>query len=181
MMHRIKFQQILELMNSYDPHDRLVAQYVSLKRWYESLKLYNTRVEADLITRSASFKEESKIPNSFCRDMQMHIGHLLHDIELAAVIEDVDLEDAVWYLIEHADAERSEAAERYDKPVDENSDEREFDIISLEETIRLFEVCRMPGPDIRCEDCKLRDAGCGMALDKNALNYLKEYGKLKKL
>ena len=95
MIHGIKVDMLAELMKSDSGPDRLVAEYIRLKQWYESIKEFNNRVEAGKRLERPVITPDTKIPYELSRELQSNIGRLLHTIEVAAVIEDIDLEDAI--------------------------------------------------------------------------------------
>lgn len=102
MIHRIKIDTLAELMQSEDGSERLIAEYIRLKQWYESIKKFNNKVEAGKRLERPVITPDTKIPYELSRELQSDIGHLLHTIEVAAVIEDIDLEDTINYYIQKA-------------------------------------------------------------------------------
>jgi hypothetical protein len=103
-MARLELMDTVELMGSSDYRDRFVAEYIQLKIRYEKLKAFNTKIEAACRTQNAE-EPEKKVPMpthdcpaSLLREQQAEMGQLLHIFEVRAVIEDIDLTDAMMYL-----------------------------------------------------------------------------------
>ena len=102
-MARLELMDTVELMGSSDYRDRFVAEYIQLKIRYEKLKAFNTKIEA--ARRTASLDEGVQVaepkhdcPASLLREQQAAMGEYLHLLEVRAVIEDIDLTDAMMYL-----------------------------------------------------------------------------------
>ncbi len=130
-MARLELMDTVELMGSSDYRDRFVAEYIQLKIRYEKLKAFNTKIEAACRTQNAE-KPEKKVtmpthdcPPSLLREQQAEMGQLLHILEVRAVIEDIDLTDAMMYL---EDREKKKATEE----TEDSTKDPEFKI-SLEE------------------------------------------------
>jgi hypothetical protein len=105
MIHRIKVDTLAELMQSEDYRDRFVAEYIQLKQRYEKLKTFNTKIEAAVRTAHLDNGVDEPLhdcPAGLLREQQAAMGEYLHLLEVRAVIEDIDLEDAIDYYIEKA-------------------------------------------------------------------------------
>ena len=89
-------------MNSSDYRDRFVAEYIQTKIRYEKLKAFCDKIEAARVTKDTEVKavEEPKhdCPLHLLRSQQRAMGEYLHILELRAIIEDVDLADAMMYM-----------------------------------------------------------------------------------
>jgi hypothetical protein len=103
-MARLELMDTVELMGSSDYRDRFAAEYIQTKIRYEKLKAFNTKIEAACRTQNAE-EPEKKVPMpthdcpaSLLREQQAEMGEYLHLLEVRAVIEDIDLEDAMMYL-----------------------------------------------------------------------------------
>ncbi len=102
MIHRIKLEHLVELMESENYRDRFVAEYIQMKQRYEKLKRFNTKIEAATRTRHLDNGVDEPIhdcPAGLLREQQAAMGEYLHLLEVRAVIEDIDLEDAIRYYI----------------------------------------------------------------------------------
>lgn len=100
MIHRIKVDTLAELMQSENYQDRFVAEYIQLKQRYEKLKHFNTKIEAATRTQHLDNGVDEPLhdcPAGLLREQQAAMGEYLHLLEVRAVIEDVDLEDAINY------------------------------------------------------------------------------------
>ena len=73
-----------KLMESIDYKDRFKAEYYQTKIRYEKLKKLNTKIEAGQLVVHGR-------PEYILRDQQKHMGEYLHDLELRAEIEGVEL------------------------------------------------------------------------------------------
>ena len=92
-------EQTAKLMNSSDYKERFIAEYWQTKIRYERLKKFNTAVEAATVTNSQHTYRVMEVPTHDCPDSmlkhQQHImGEYLHVLELRAVIEGINLEEA---------------------------------------------------------------------------------------
>lgn len=202
----IKFDDIVKMMGSCDGRDRLIAEYIRLKQWYESIKVFNNKVEAGRYFERPVITPDTKIPYELSRELQSNIGHLLHAIEVAAVIEDIDLEDAINYYIKKAlDAEREchgftacecKTAEEIERentccqkdcapPCEEgiygpSEEDLPEGILSLEETVEVCERCLFPGEGTdTCSDCIIKDRCGDMVRDRSLIYHLKKYAEHK--
>lgn len=110
MIHRIKFEHLVELMQSENYQDRFVAEYIQLKQRYEKLKHFNTKIEAATRTQHLDNGVEEPLhdcPAGLLREQQAAMGEYLHLLEVRAVIEHIDLEsDIRYYIYKTLDAER---------------------------------------------------------------------------
>lgn len=92
-------EQTAKLMNSSDYKERFLAEYWQLKIRYERLKKFNTAIEAADVTNSQHPYRVMEVPAHDCPESmlkhQQHImGEYLHTLELRAVIEGINLEEA---------------------------------------------------------------------------------------
>ena len=102
MINRIKLEHLVELMESENYRDRFVAEYIQLKQRHEKLKRFNTKIEAAIRTIDLDNGVDEPIhdcPAELLREQQAAMGEHLHLLEVRAVIEDIDLEEAISYLI----------------------------------------------------------------------------------
>lgn len=200
MINKIKLEHLVVLMKSNDNTDRLAAEYIRLKQWYESLKLYNTRVEAAMRADKIVVKEsESRIPDSVSREMQSALGEVLHLIELFAIYEDINLADCQQYLEDKAtfdpckfgyDPEECERTVKCDPDSDDGKvtdyvqkENLPEEVMSLEDTLRALEYCDMyfDGDDSACAKCPCQSEHnpgfCGgfEKMNKSALYHLQRY------
>lgn len=103
MINKIQLADLTELMASSDYRDRFVAEYIQLKQRHEKLKTFNTKIEAATRTRGLDNGVDEPIhdcPAGLLREQQAAMGEYLHILEVRAVIEDIDLNDAVRYFVE---------------------------------------------------------------------------------
>ena len=111
MIHRIKLEHLVELMQSESYQDRFVAEYIQTKQRHEKLKRFNTKIEAATRTQHLDNGVDEPLhdcPAGLLREQQAAMGEYLHLLEVRAVIEDIDLEDAIMHLIKRSEAESSE-------------------------------------------------------------------------
>lgn len=208
MIHRIKIDTLAELMQSEDYRDRFVAEYIQLKQRYEKLKNFNTKIEAATRTQHLDNGVDEPLhdcPAGLLREQQAAMGEYLHLLEVRAVIEDIDLEDAIRYYIYKAlKAEReyhgftscecrtAEEIEREASSVTcgdtfyapgEGTEELPEGVMSLEDTLKAFEYCDMycDGSEGVCKKCPNRSSEnpdeCGgiTPLMKSGLYHLQRY------
>lgn len=100
MIHRIKVDTLAKLMQSENYQDRFVAEYIQLKQRYEKLKHFNTKIEAATRTQHLDNGVDEPLhdcPAGLLCEQQAAMGEYLHLLEVRAVIEDIDLEDAINY------------------------------------------------------------------------------------
>ena len=105
MIHRIKLEHLVELMQSEHYQDRFVAEYIQTKQRHEKLKRFNTRIEAATRTQHLDNGVDEPLhdcPAGLLREQQAAMGEYLHLLEVRAVTEDIDLEDAINYYIQKA-------------------------------------------------------------------------------
>ena len=105
MIHRIKVDTLAELMQSENYQDRFVAEYIQTKQRHEKLKRFNTKIEAATRTQHLDNGVDEPLhdcPAGLLREQQAALGEYLHLLEVRAVIEDIDLEDAINYYIQKA-------------------------------------------------------------------------------
>ena len=105
MIHRIKLEHLVELMQSENYQDRFVAEYIQTKQRLEKLKHFNTKIEAATRTQHLDNGVDEPLhdcPAGLLREQQAAMGEYLHLLEVRAVIEDIDLEDAINYYIQKA-------------------------------------------------------------------------------
>ena len=102
----------VELMNSKDYHDRFVAEYIQTALRYEKLRAFNTRIET--MEDYDHGEVEHDCPLELLKEQQRVMGDLLHILEIRAVIEDIDLADAIAWLArkrQNAEGKAQNAAE----------------------------------------------------------------------
>ena len=92
-------EQTTKLMNSSDYKERFIAEYWQTKIRYERLKKFNTAIEAADVVNSQHIYRVMEVPAHDCPESmlkhQQHImGEYLHTLELRAVIEGINLEEA---------------------------------------------------------------------------------------
>lgn len=107
MLNRLQLIDTAELMCSGDYRDRFVAEYIQTKIRYEKLKAFNTKIEAAVRTSASDspFPEpKHDCPAGLLREQQAAMGEYLHILEVRALIEDIDLEEAIRHLSEKASA-----------------------------------------------------------------------------
>ena len=98
---RLNLSDTISLMNSKDYRDRFVAEYIQTKIRYDRLKAFCNRIEAAKLDPELT-EPKHDCPYKLLRKQQSVMGEYLHQLELRAVIEDIDLEDAVQYVEEQA-------------------------------------------------------------------------------
>lgn len=190
MINRIKLEHLVELMGSENYRDRFVAEYIQTRQRWEKLKRFNTKIEAAVRTSGLDNGVDEPIhdcPAGLLREQQAAIGEYLHLLEVRAVIEDIDLQDAINYYIQKAliaergyhgftACEAGGAVEALPEGV-----------MSLSDTLKAFEYCDMycDGTEGVCKKCPNRSAEdpdeCGgiTPLIKSGLYYLQKYANSK--
>ena len=103
-------------MNSYDYKDRFIAEYWQTKIRYEKLKNFCNKIEAAQLVSNPGPQHDC--PLHLLREQQRVMGEYLHILELRAVIENVCLEEDIFYrkiasvsVTESETKERSESVE----------------------------------------------------------------------
>ena len=96
-----------EAMVSHDYRQRFAAEYIQTKVRYERLKAFCDKIEAAFVVSSSGSLKKIEEPKHDCpihilRDQQRVMGEYLHILELRAIIEDVDLEEAVSTMLGEA-------------------------------------------------------------------------------
>ncbi len=188
MIHRIKLEHLVELMESENYRDRFVAEYIQLKQRHEKLKRFNTKIEAATRTQHLDNGVDEPLhdcPAGLLREQQAAMGEYLHLLEVRAVIEDIDLEDAIKYYIYKALKAESEyhgfTACEAGGAVEALPEE----VMSLEDTLKTFEYCDMycDGSEGVCSKCPNRNSEdsteCGgiTPIIRSALYHLQKYAK----
>lgn len=79
----------VDLMQSDNYKNRMIAEYHQTKIRYEKLKDLCNRIEAARLTNAEAPKHES--PFDMLRDQQMAMSDYLHVLEVRAIIEGVEL------------------------------------------------------------------------------------------
>ena len=109
-----------KLMKGGDYRDRFVAEYIQLAIRYERLKAFNTRISAANLTLGE--KREIEMPTHDCpsdllTEQQSVMGNLLRILETRAVIEDIDLADAIASIACEKIADRFRKKDKHTKSV----------------------------------------------------------------
>lgn len=87
-----KLKDTVEMMQSEDYKERFKAEYWQTKIRYERLKKITTIMEAEqAVGRSYLMGAEPTCDYATLRTQQTHMGEYLHDLEVRAVIEGIDL------------------------------------------------------------------------------------------
>ena len=201
MITKISNTVIAELAASSSYKERMIAEYVLLKQKYEKLKVFNTKIEAagEMAFRASSNTvpmPKHDFHKELLRRQQHAMGEYLHILEVRAVIEGIDLKEAVEALARESIRRASEC-----RTVDEGEgrpccksdsvppceegiyeSSAETDILSLDETIKSLEIC---AGSSGCKGCALCDENeyCTdtneySMLKKSAVYYLKKYAGL---
>ena len=98
-----EFIETAERMSSPDYKERFKAEYLQVKIRYERLKRFNTRIEAAARARENKdiygvdlnvAEPKHTCPGYLLRDQQRVMGEYLHILEVRAVLEDIDLDEA---------------------------------------------------------------------------------------
>lgn len=89
----------VELMQSTDYRDRFVAEYIQTALRCERLKSFNAAIEAAENWMFSDDMIEHDCPLELLQEQQKAMGEYLHVLELRAKIEDIDLSDAIAYLV----------------------------------------------------------------------------------
>lgn len=209
MITKISNEVIAEFAASSSYKERFIAEYILLKQKHEKLKAFNTKIEAagEMAFRVGADKvpmPKHDCPEELLRRQQHVMGEYLHILEVRAVIEGIDLKEAIEALARESIRRASEcctvrASEcctvdegegrpccKSDSvpPCEEGIYESsaETDILSLDETIKSLEIC---AGSSGCKGCALCDENeyCTdtneySMLKKSAVYYLKKYAGL---
>ena len=84
---KMELKETVEMMNSADFKERFRAEYFQTKIRYEKLKKMCNKYEAGTLTFTPSCSLE------LLREQQKHMGLYLHDLEIRAEIEGINLEE----------------------------------------------------------------------------------------
>lgn len=87
----------VELMNSADYRDRFVAEYIQTALRLEKLTAFNNKLTAADLTQS--LEPEHDCPAELLFDQEDAMREYLRILETRAVIEDIDLADAIASLV----------------------------------------------------------------------------------
>lgn len=103
MVNKISNEVIAIYAASSSYKERFIAEYIQLKQRYEKLKVFNTKIEAARGTEHFHDCAKAVMPKHDCPDyllkeQQRVMGEYLHILEVRAVIEGIDLEDAIKTL-----------------------------------------------------------------------------------
>ena len=103
MITKISNEVIAEFAASSSYKERFIAEYILLKQKHEKLKVFNTKIEAagEMAFRVGADKvpmPKHDCPEELLRRQQHVMGEYLHILEVRAVIEGIDLKEAVEAL-----------------------------------------------------------------------------------
>ena len=195
MITKISNEVIAELAASSSYKERFIAEYILLKQKHEKLKAFNTKIEAADMTRKEPPKHDC--PDYLLREQQKVMGEYLHILEVRAVIESIDLKEAIEALARESIRRASEfrtVDEGEERPccksesvppceegiyVNAESPSLPENVIDLDNTIKVFEKCRFGTQEADCDGCILNNNGCVARLDGSVLYHLKSYAKHK--
>ena len=94
----------VQLMLNSNYKTRFIAEYWQTKIRYEKLKNFCDKIEAAEVAREigvlgddgpAVKEPQHDVPTWLLREQQKHMGEYLHDLEIRAIIEHIDL-DMPW-------------------------------------------------------------------------------------
>ncbi len=88
----MELKDTVEMMTSSDYKERFKAEYFQLKERYERLKHFCNKIEASWSGKVEKPKHDC--PIELLKDQQRHMGEYLHDLEVRAIIEGIDLKGA---------------------------------------------------------------------------------------
>ncbi len=90
----MELKDTIELMNSADYKDRLIAEYWQTKIRYEKLKNLNNKLEARVHSRVGEDFIDflPSCDSGLLSTQQKNMGEYLHCLEMIAIIEGIDLE-----------------------------------------------------------------------------------------
>ena len=182
MITKISNEVIAELAASSSYKERFIAEYILLKQKHEKLKVFNTKIEAagEMAFRVGADKvpmPEHDCPEELLRRQQHVMGEYLHILEVRAVIEGIDLKEAVEALAIESIRRASEnctgeeekcCCQSENTPPCEKEIYREAaGLMSLKQTISMWESL------VDAE----REAGESTFLATNTLYHLKKYAE----
>lgn len=200
MITKISNEVIAIFSASSSYKERFIAEYILLKQKHEKLKAFNTKIEAAELTKGMDNGVDEPLhdcPASLLRDQQKVMGEYLHILEVRAVIEGIDLKEAVEALARESIRRASECCtvdEGEGRPccksdsvppceegIYENAESPSLpeNVIDLDNTIKVFEKCRFGTQEADpCDGCILNNNGCVARLDGSTLYHLKSYAGL---
>ena len=86
----MELKDTIEMMTNDDYKERFKAEYWQTKIRYEKLKKFCNKIEAAQLTLGEAPKHDC--PLTLLRDQQRLMGQYLHDLEIRAIIEHIDLD-----------------------------------------------------------------------------------------
>jgi hypothetical protein len=89
----------VELMNSNDYRDRFVAEYIQTALRLEKLTAFNQRLTAADLTQNEKLEPKHDCPAELLFDQEDAMREYLRILETRAVIEEIDLADAIASLV----------------------------------------------------------------------------------
>lgn len=170
----------VELMNSKDYRDRFVAEYIQTALRYEKLRAFNTRIET--MEDYDHGEVEHDCPLELLKEQQRVMGELLHILEIRAVIEDIDLADAIAWLArkrQNAEGKAQNAAEPCRMPENDTEPEKAKCLpdMTYAEVVDALKRCASQGAEGCClcpvPQCIKDECGCSEYLAGQALRFLK--------
>ncbi len=202
MITKISNEVIAIFAASSSYKERFIAEYILLKQKHEKLKAFNTKIEAADMTRKEPPKHDC--PDYLLREQQKVMGEYLHILEVRAVIEGIDLKEAVEALARESIRRASECRtvdEGEGRPccksdsvppceegIYENAEggvqnaespSLPENVIDLDNTIKVLEKCSFGTKKANpCDGCMLCHNGCRARLAGSALYHLKSYAGL---
>lgn len=184
MITKISNEVIAELAASSNYKERFIAEYILLKQKHEKLKVFNTKIEAagEMAFRVGADKvpmPKHDCPEELLRRQQHVMGEYLHILEVRAVIEGIDLKEAIEALARESICRASECRTVDEgegrpccksesvPPCEEEIYREAAGLMSLKQTISMWESL------VDAE----REAGESTFLATNTLYHLKKYAE----
>lgn len=162
----------VELMNSMDYRDRFVAEYIQTALRYEKLRAFNTRIET--MEDYDHGEVEHDCPLELLKEQQRAMGELLHILEIRAVIEDIDLADAIAWLARKR--QNTEGPCRMPENDTESEKAKSLPNLTYAEVVDALKRCASQGVGGCClcpvPQCLKDECGCHEYLAGQALRFL---------
>lgn len=95
----VELNKTAEIMLSPNYKERFIAEFHQTKTRYEKLKAFCNKIEASIVTNGKVPEPLHDCPYELLREQQRAMGEYLHTLEVRAVIEGIELSEAVLYAV----------------------------------------------------------------------------------
>lgn len=91
----MKLKKTIDMMCSADYKDRFIAEYLQLKYRYKKLRMFNTRIKAASYAGKDELMPKHDCSDTMLFDQERAMEEYMQILEWRAVIEGIDLEEAL--------------------------------------------------------------------------------------